>query len=135
MITTENIVEQLKTDSLIIQSYAYSKKNGRFWVIVEPLTIKLSNEHIISVHKGFYYDMATIPPFIWSVIKPYDDALIAYLIHDYLYIYQEKHDLTRSEADREMLIWANITNKNKLNNYVRYLFVRLFGWLWWKKFI
>lgn len=135
MITKDNVIALLGRDDLIIQSYAYSRKSKRFWVIMSPLTVQLSNEHIISIPKYFYYDMATIPPFLWSIIRPYDDALIAYVIHDYLYINQSKHSLNRYQVDREMLFWANITSKNKFNNYLRYFFVRLFGWLWWKKLL
>lgn len=135
MITINNIVKELMTEELIVQSYAYTKKSSRYWVIMEPLTFQLTGGHIISIPKGFTYDMATVPSFMWSFIKPYDDAIAAYLIHDYLYIFQNKHPLTRAQADKEMLIWANITSRKKLNNYIRYAFVRAFGWLWWKKIV
>lgn len=133
-ITKDNIIEKLLTDELIVQSYVYSEKSAKYWKIQEPLTITLSNEKIINIGKGFYYDMSTVPKWLWSIVRPYNDGLFAYLIHDRLYIIRD-HNMTRKEVDDEMLYWLKIINKNKFDNYLRYFFVRTFGWLWWYKLI
>jgi hypothetical protein len=133
-ITKDNVIEKLLTDELIIQSYVYSDKSAKYWKIQEPLTITLSNEKIINIGKGFYYDMSTVPKWLWSIVRPYNDGLIGYLIHDRLYVIRD-HNMSRKEVDQEMLFWTNITNTNKFDNYIRYVFVRLFGWLWWYKII
>ena len=133
-ITKDNIVEKLMTDELIIQSYVYSDKSSKYWKIQEPLTIRLSNEKIINIGRGFYYDMSTVPKWLWSFTRPFNDGLIGYLIHDRLYIIRD-HNMSRKEVDREMLYWTNITNKNRFDNYFRYYMVRIFGWLWWYKII
>jgi hypothetical protein len=135
IITKHNIIEQLETDNLIVQSYVYSSKHKKYWKITKPITVMLSTNNIITIPNGFYYDMATIPKWLWSIIRPFNDALLATLIHDYLYIHQEEHTLTRKQVDDEFLQWSNLTNKNKFDNYVRWVFTRVFGWLWWKKIV
>jgi hypothetical protein len=133
-ITKDNVIEKLMTDELIVQSYVYSDRSSKYWKILKPLTVNLSNDEIITIEKDFYYDMSTVPKWLWSFARPYNDGLVGYLIHDRLYVIRD-HNMTRKEADKEMLFWTNITNKNKFDNYVRYFFVRLFGWLWWYKII
>jgi hypothetical protein len=130
----DNIIEQLSSDDLIVQSYVYSDKSSKYWKIQNPITVQLSNGKIINIPKGFIYDMSTVPKWLWGIVRPFNDGLFGYLIHDILYVIR-KHNMTRKECDKEMLFWTNITNKNKFDNYIRYFFVRLFGWLWWDKII
>lgn len=133
-ITKNNVVEQLLTDELIVQSYVYSNKSQKYWKIQNPITIELSNGKILNIPKGFVYDMSTVPKWLWSLARPFNDGLIGYLIHDVLYV-QRAHGMTRAQSDKEMLFWTNITNGNKFDNYFRYFIVRLLGWLWWYKII
>ena len=135
MVTKDNVIRKLMTDLLIIQSYVYSNVSSKYWMIIQPLTVKLSTGDIINIPRGFVYDMATVPKWLWSIVRPFNDGLIGFLIHDYLYVHQEKHSLTRKQADREMLYWLNITNSNKFDNYIRYCIVRLLGWMWWKNIV
>jgi len=133
-ITKDNIVEQLLSDELIVQSYIYSDKSSKYWKIQQPLTVQLSNGEIINIPKGFVYDMSTVPKWLWSFVRPVNDGLFGYLVHDVLYINRVK-GMTRKQADKEMLFWTNIVNSNKFDNYLRYYIVRLLGWLWWYKII
>lgn len=133
-ITKDNVIEKLLTDELIIQSYVYSDKSAKYWKIQEPLTITLSNGKIINIGKGFHYDMSTVPKWLWSIIRPYNDGLFGYLIHDRLYVIRD-HNMNRKQCDKEMLFWTNITNSNRFDNYFRYYVVRLLGWLWWYKLV
>jgi hypothetical protein len=133
-INKDNVIDLLMTDELIVQSYVYSDSSSKFWKINNPLTVRLSNDKIINIPKGFYYDMSTVPKWLWSIVRPYNDGLFGYLIHDRLYVIKN-HNMTRKECDKEMLFWTNITNKNKFDNYLRYYFVRLFGWLIWYEII
>lgn len=134
MITKDNVIEQLMTDELITQSYVYSNNSQKYWKIQQPITVKLSNDKIINVPKGFLYDMSTVPKWLWSIVRPFNDGLFGYLVHDRLYVIRD-HDMTRLQCDKEMLFWTNLTNDNKFDNYIRYAFVRLLGWLWWYKFV
>ena len=134
IITKYNIIEQLITDELIVQSYVYSNKSSKYWKIQKPLGVMLSNGIIINILSGFTYDMSTVPKWLWSFIRPFNDGLFGYLVHDALYK-DRAHGMSRKECDKEMLFWTNITNDNKFDNYLRYFFVRLLGWLWWYKII
>ena len=133
-ITKDNIVEQLLTDELIVQSYIYSDKSSKYWRIEKPLTVILSTGKIINIPKGFTYDMSTVPKWLWSIVRPFNDGLFAYLVHDRLYVIRD-HSMTRKQVDDEMLFWANIVNDNKFDNKLRYFFVRILGWLWWHKIL
>ena len=133
-ITKNNVIEKLMTDDLIVQSYVYSDNSSKYWKIENPLLIKLSNGKYLKIDKGFYYDMATVPKWLWSIVRPFNDGLIGYLIHDRLYVIRD-HEMTRKEVDEEMLFWTNLTNKNKFDNYLRYFIVILLGWLWLNKIV
>jgi hypothetical protein len=133
-INKDNVIDRLLTDELIVQSYVYSDNSSKYWKIMEPITVTLSNGKIINIPKGFYYDMSTVPKWLWSLVRPYNDGLFGYLVHDVLYV-NRNHNMTRKECDKEMLFWTNITNSNKFDNKLRYYVVRLLGWLWWYKII
>lgn len=133
-VTKDNVIEQLETDELIVQSYVYSNKSQKYWKIQQPITVTLSNGKTINIPKGFVYDMSTVPKLLWSFVRPFNDGLFGYLVHDVLYV-QRVSGMTRAQCDKEMLFWTNLTNDNKFDNYLRYLFVRAFGWLWWNKII
>jgi len=133
-ITKDNVVEQLMTDELIVQSYIYSYKSAKYWKLQNPITVELSNSKIINIPKGFVYDMSTVPKWLWSFIRPVNDGLFGYLVHDSLYI-DRSHNMNRKQCDKEMLFWTSIINKNKFDNYLRYYVVRLLGWLWWHKIL
>lgn len=133
-ITKNNVVEQLLSDELIVQSYVYSDKSGKYWKIQNPITVELSNGEVINIPKGFVYDMSTVPKWLWSFVRPVNDGLFGYLVHDTLYVNKVK-GMTRKQVDKEMLFWTNITNDNKFDNKLRYTIVRLLGWLWWYKII
>lgn len=133
MITKDNVVEQLMTDELIKQSYVYSYKSTKYWKILEPITVKLiSKDTIINIEKDFVYDMSSSPRSLWGIVPPANDGLFGYLVHDKLYIWRG-HGMTRKEVDKEMLLWTNIVCSNKIDNYIRYFFVRIFGWIVWYK--
>lgn len=131
MLTLDNVVGELTKGDLIVQSYQYKSVHEKFWKIEKPIEVLLSNGEIITIPHGFVYDMATVPKWLWSVVRPFNDALMGTLIHDFLYIDKASHTMTRAQADAEYLKWNNTTNSNKLDNYTRYIFVRAFGWAWW----
>jgi hypothetical protein len=131
IITKYNVVEQLETDELIIQSYVYSSKHKKYWKLIKPITVILSTNDVITIPAGYTYDMASVPKWLWSVVRPFNDGLFGTLVHDYLYVNRSAHILTRKQVDQEYLFWNQLTNRNKLDNWVRYIFVRAFGGLLW----
>ena len=134
-ITKENIAEYLK-NGLVKTSMVYPITKDSHYVVLEELTIKLSDESIIKVPKGFVFNGSSSPRFLWWLFPPYGDFFFAAIIHDYLYHIRFKSDelgikLAKKFADKEMLIWSNILNNRnfgkKIDNYLRYYAVILFG--------
>ena len=135
LITKDNIIQKLESDDLIIQSYVYSLKSSKYWKIQKSINLKLIITDLeLEIPCGFCYDMSTVPKWLWSIVRPFNDGLFGYLVHDRLYVIRD-HNLSRKQCDLEMLKWTNLTNSNKFDNYTRYVFVRAFGWIWWNKLI
>jgi len=131
IVTPTNVIEQLMTDELIVHSYVYSDKSQRYWRLKKALKVELSDGTVVKIPKDYYYDMATVPKLLWSFSPPFNDALIAFLIHDFLYVHKETHTLNRKQTDDELLFWSRITNPGSLDNYIKWFFCRVFGWMWW----
>ncbi len=135
LLTKENIVDNLK-NGVVKTSMVYPINKDRHFVILEELTIKLSNAEIIKIPKGFTFNGSSSPRFLWWLFPSYGDFFFAAIIHDYLYHIRFKSDeinikLAKRFADKEMLIWSNILNNRnfgkKIDNYLRYYAVLLFG--------
>lgn len=126
VITLDNAIEVLKNEEPVQLSPIYKDGlNVAKFVLVKHLTIKLSNGDIITIPKGFRTDLSSVPNFLWPLLSPYGDFLLAAIIHDYLYV---KDYISQEFADKEMLIWSNVINpRKKWDNYLRYWGVRLFG--------
>lgn len=109
--------------------YSFWKRfrRGGIWRVEEDITVYLSNGLFIRIPAGFETDFSSVPAPFWGLFPPYGNFLLAALIHDYLYVNQI---VSRKFADKEMLIWSNVLNKNKFDNYTRYYMVRCFGWTW-----
>jgi len=135
MITKTNVREYLK-NGLVKTSMIYPITKDSHYVVLEELIIKLSNEEIIKIPKGFKFNGSSSPRFLWWLFPPYGDFFFAAIIHDYLYHIKYKSTeinikLAKKIADKEMLIWSNIINKRNfakiVDNYSRYYAVLLFG--------
>ena len=103
---------------------------GKKWEVEEPIVVKLSNEYFITIPKGFRTDLSSVPKILWGIFPPFGNFLLASIVHDYLYVIKYKSN--RAFCDKEMLIISNKLNKNKIDNYLRYWAVRLFGWIYWR---
>ena len=102
---------------------------GKKWQVVESITYRLHDNNTIIIPKGFITDLSSVPKFLWSIFPPFGDFLLAALVHDYLYVIKYKSN--RRFCDEEMLYLSNNLNKNKVDNYIRYFAVRIFGWYYW----
>lgn len=117
-------------------SYKMRSHHDKYWRMTESLTIILSNGDAIYIPDGFEWDFSSVPKFLWGLLPPFGDFLVAALIHDYLYVvdYKRKENgdyRARLIADKEMLIWSRKFNSEekgrRLGNWIRYYGVRLFG--------
>jgi hypothetical protein len=111
------------------------------WELSRNLSVSLSNGDLIVLPKGFQTDFSSIPEFLWSILKPFGDFLLAPLVHDWMYRTHYRKDVlgtygARLFADKEMLYISKKTNGkkwyNRLDNHVRYYGVRAFGWYTYK---
>jgi len=138
--TLSNIHELQKDSSIIVRRRVLGSNNKPYYRLENTLTIELSDKSHIFIDEGFIWDLSSVPRFLWWLLPPDGDFELASLIHDFLYIHRKKLGYSRKFADEEMLKWSKAVNgtKNKvsvrnLDNQVRYIAVRLFGWIVWNK--
>jgi hypothetical protein len=131
ILTINNVKEVFTKKNPIVKSRVYGKNTINKYTLINAISIQLTDGKVITIPKGFEWDLASVPRFLWWLMSPDVDSEIAYLIHDYLYINQT---LPRKEADLEMYKWAVVTNgtRNKLSarnidNWLRWKAVVLFG--------
>jgi hypothetical protein len=109
------------------------------WRLEKSFTVTLSNGDEITVPKCFKTDLSSVPRFLWPLFPPYGDFLPASIVHDYMYIVDYKRDelgtkAARKLADNEMLYLSSCYNpKRPIDNYLRFLAVRIFGGYIYKK--
>ena len=96
----------------------------------------IGSGEFITVPKWFEFDGATVPMIFGALIQRVEPNTInAACIHDRLYVYKDQYNFTRRQADlifREACIacWTP-----KLKAHVMYIWIRLWGWLYWDRFI
>ena len=134
MLTLENTVSHLIISDVVQKSRIYNHSNKwRKYRLLKEIRVCLSNDLEITIPKGFEWDLSSVPRFLWVILPPDGDFEIAALIHDYLYVNQT---ISKQFSDNEMLMWSNKVNTNrrfsKVDNWVRYYGVKLFGYWAWK---
>lgn len=107
-------------------------KGSKWFSLYRSLIIELSNGEIITIPAGFKTDLASVPKWLWGFFPPFGEALMAYIIHDYLYVHKPYN---RRFADKEMLLWAEILRGEGFDPKARYYTVRALGWLVWYGYI
>lgn len=133
--TLENIYESSLINNPVKTSRIINGTKWNRYTLEDELVIKLSNNDIINIPKGFKYDLSSTPRIIWTLLPPDGDFAIAALIHDYLYV---NRMYNRKFVDSEMLKWSIVMNGTKkwslhnIDNYTRYYGVRLFGGFVWR---
>jgi len=134
-VSIENIKSVLKL-GLVHLNMVYPITNKSHFRLLTNLRVQLSNDAVIIIPKDFQFDGSSSPRFMCWLFPSYGDFFFAALIHDYLYQTQYLSEGTRYKfaqkfADKEMLLWSNKLNKRnmgkRIDNYLRYYAVRLFG--------
>jgi len=142
--TLQNIYEESIADNPVIIRRIIDGKKWHTYELMQRINIKLSSGQAIILHKGFTWDLSSVPRLFWSVLPPDGNFIIAALIHDFLYqnwkvmywLYSMADP--RKFADTEMLLWSKAMNGTKrislkkTDNYTRFYGVRLFGANAWK---
>ena len=123
----------------IVKTRVYGNDAINNYKLENSIWIKLSFGIFIKIPKGYVWDLASVPRFLWWLFPPDNDAEIAFLIHDYLYENHKKLNITEDLANKEMLKWSNVTNGTpgrsfrNFDNICRYLAVKWFGKYVWNK--
>ncbi|MEI7488143.1 MAG: DUF1353 domain-containing protein [Chryseobacterium sp.] len=117
-------------------------KGGRTFTVAKDITVELSDGYVITIKEGTITDLSSIPKILWSLMSPIDEAFIADLIHDYLWIDKEgqlghfNYDIykARKFADDERYKWRKkMAPKRKIKNWITHRFLRMFGGLWYSR--
>lgn len=138
MITLNNTTFESKY-SYVVRRRVVGSNSKIYYKLEVGLTIELSNKDIIVIPDGFIWDLSSVPRFLWGLLPPDGDFELASLIHDFLYK-TPALGYSRKFSDDEMLIWSKAVSgtQNKwsfrnLDNQLRYIAVRIFGNIIWKK--
>lgn len=95
---------------------------------------------VLSVRKGYEFDLASVPRAVWPVIAPFELSILAPLFHDLIYEFQgtlpaEHVDpfrtFTRSDADDLFLRLMAAEGVSRWKRALAYTAVRSAGWASW----
>ena len=128
-ITLENLQRFAKRAVVYKDTPSYYEPHIR--ILKEGVTFWLSNDELLSIKAGFEWDEVSVPYGLqWAFPKSGKYAYSA-LVHDALYY--TTHN-SQKFADDEFRKWMVATgNINKRQSYLRWVFVRTFGRIFWKK--
>jgi hypothetical protein len=101
--------------------------------LLMQLQQEVVHEDYFAAPVGFFTDLATVPKWLESFIKPYGLVSRAAILHDFAYIYNPIEQ-TRKEADEMFLQVMLEDGVNGIKARLMYAFVRLVSWIWWKEF-
>jgi hypothetical protein len=102
------------------------------WRLEENIKVKLSNNEWITIPIGLKTDGRSSPKFLRNILPQFNRQILAFLIHDYLYISNYKWNelgtrKAQKFADDEMLFWELKLGMGKFEAYSCYWAVKLFG--------
>lgn len=100
--------------------------------LLEDISVTLSNGDYITIPAGFMTDGRSTPKFLRGALPQFDEYILCYLIHDYLYVIDYLWDELGTKkaqkfADNEMLLWQNKFEMKPITSYSCYYAVRIFG--------
>ena len=119
-----------------------SKKYPRHWVTTVDIDVTLSDGYVLKTPKGHIWNGASIPSWLWWLMKPIDEAAIGDFIHDRLW--EEKQAQfehfnyeifkARKFADEERLKWRKaLAPKKSIKNIVTHKVIRWIGGFFYSK--
>lgn len=98
------------------------------WILIEPLAYQCESNEVICAPAGFITDLASIPSFAQSLIPVNDAHRLPAIIHDYLFVIQDRG---RSEVDSVFLEAMKSAGVSWWKRSAMYSAVRVGGWLFW----
>lgn len=124
------------------ESIAHSVSYPRHWITLIDIEVTLSDGYILTIPKDTIWDGASIPKWLWWLMKPIDDGAIGDLIHDQLWIDKQaqfeffKYNIyeARKFADEERLRWREfLAPKKKIKNKITHFVIRKIGGFYYSK--
>jgi hypothetical protein len=112
---------------LIYKDYSISCK--KFTVVLQEDFVYENEKYIITVNKGFDYDLASVPSIFQSIISKVGVYDCAATIHDWLY---SSHALPRKESDKLFLQAMKEAGVSFMTRYSMYFAVSWFGYFAYK---
>lgn len=147
MIYTLNNISQLQgpnTPSIVQRSrmhrYVHTKVypwylrwvfKGSYYMLLSPLSFRLSNGDTITIPAGFIWDLSSIPKLFWDWLSPDGNFEVSSLLHDYMMTHRSQLGYDLKFIDSEMLKWSDEMNTGfwgRIDNRLRYYLVRAFSW-------
>lgn len=114
------------------------------WEVMNDYEVTLSIHITLTIPKGFIFDLASIPRYLWGIIAPFELSIVAPLVHDYMYYHGGKipyeqlklinaarTGFTRKEADSyfySLMLREGIKASRAM---IAYRAVRIFGRMFW----
>ena len=120
----------------------YLVDTDKTFELVEHLEVRLPDRRFIVIPKGFKTDLISVPMLLWSFIRPIDKALIADIVHDYLWqirvdeIKRFDGNIYRARKyadDVRFKMRKQLAPNLWFKNYVTHYFLRIFGGLWYAR--
>lgn len=127
-LTLDNVKDLIDSNK-VLYSDSPSFLNPKIRVLTSNVKFLLSDGKTLYIKKGFEWDEVTVPYILeWAFPKSGKYAISA-LVHDALYY---KKYISQKFVDDEFKKWMDVTiNPNQ--SFLRWIFVRAFGWIYWKK--
>lgn len=130
-----------KPEEIWSENLPKTQEYPRHYITIVDIEVILSNNTILSVPKGEIWDGASIPKWIWWLMKPIDSGALGDFIHDMLWTQQyeqikifESIFEARKFADRERVLWRNALAPNKkIKTFVTNFVIRKIGGLFYSR--
>lgn len=122
--------------------YLPNVKGERTFEFYKDFDVTLPDKRIITIPKGFTTDLISVPSWLWSIFKPIDKALIADIIHDYLWVNRTSeiayfegniYKARKYSDDVRLHIRKQLAPSKWFKNYTTHYFLRIFGGFYYSR--
>jgi hypothetical protein len=55
------------------------------WLLLNDYPYHVDQSYVLTIPKGFAFDLSSIPRAVWPVLAPFELSIVAPLVHDFLY--------------------------------------------------
>lgn len=106
------------------------------WVLIENVTIKLSDGTQLLIPQGYTFDGSSVPRFLWSFLPPHGTDIYSALVHDYFFTLRQMgytgYSLSFVNSEYFRFCLDENYRTGLVRPYLLFIGVRLFSWLFWR---